>query len=152
MFARDRAARREPTGLRALLERVADGALVSCPDIDVNVDGLLLGRAVGNLVGNAREAGGEPVLVRATVDNGALHIEVEDAGPGFPPELAPRAFEPFVTGRIGGAGLGLAIAAAVAAAHGGDATVAVSAPGRTVVILRIPLLAWVGAPGPADPA
>lgn len=138
VFAHDRAARREPVALRPLLERAAEGASVECPDAVVLVDPLLLGRAVANLVRNAREAGGEPVVVRAVVDGATLCVEVEDRGPGFPAELVGRAFEPFVSGRVGGSGLGLAIVAAVAAAHGGEAVVLLSRKGHTVVALRVP--------------
>jgi len=139
VFAHDRAPRRAPVALRALLERAADGATVDSPDTVVDLDPLLVGRAVANLVRNAREAGGEPVVIRARVVDASVCIEVEDAGPGFAAELLPRAFEPFVSGRVGGSGLGLAIVAAVALAHGGTVEVARSAPGCTVVALRIPV-------------
>jgi signal transduction histidine kinase len=138
VFAHDRAPRRAPVALRALLERVAEGATVHSPETIVDVDPLLVGRAVANLVRNAREAGGDPVVVRAAVVDNAVCIEVEDVGPGFAADLLPRAFEPFVSGRVGGSGLGLAIVAAVAVAHGGTVSVARSAPGSTVVVLRIP--------------
>jgi len=114
---------------------------VEAQECTVHADPLLLTRAVGNLVRNAREAGGTPLTVRAMAEAGALVIEVEDTGPGFPPALVPVAFEPFVSGRVGGSGLGLAIVGAVAAAHGGEAVVVVSGPGRTIVALRLPLSA-----------
>ncbi len=144
VFARDRAARRAPAALAPLLHRASDGAAVSAPDATVVVDALLLERAVANLVKNAREAGGDPVRIEATVAAGVLVVDVVDRGPGFPAELLGRAFEPFVSGREDGSGLGLAIVAAVAAAHGGEATVAESAPGRTVVRLRMPAGAAAG--------
>ena len=62
--------------------------------------------------------------MRATA---SLEIEVSDAGSGFPPELAPRAFERFARGDAartrGGAGLGLAIVSAIAQAHGGSVAI-----------------------------
>ncbi len=65
-------------------------------------------------------------------------FRVSDEGPGFPPDFAPRAFERFSRADEarsgGGAGLGLAIVAAVARAHGGS----VEAEGSEVV-LSIPL-------------
>jgi signal transduction histidine kinase len=60
------------------------------------------------------------VTTRARIENGRAVIEVEDDGPGVPPEIAPRIFEPLVTGRPGGSGLGLALARRIAAAHGGS--------------------------------
>ena len=46
-------------------------------------------------------------------------IEVIDTGPGPPPEIAIKLFEPFVTGKPEGIGLGLAVAKQAADAHGG---------------------------------
>jgi signal transduction histidine kinase len=48
-----------------------------------------------------------------------LAIEVADDGPGVPPDQRARIFEPFVTGRPDGTGLGLAVVREVASAHGG---------------------------------
>lgn len=47
-----------------------------------------------------------------------LQIRIEDDGPGLPPALAKRIFEPFVSGRENGTGLGLALAAKIIAGHG----------------------------------
>ena len=46
-------------------------------------------------------------------------VEVIDSGPGPPPEIAEKLFEPFVTGKPEGIGLGLAVARQAAEAHGG---------------------------------
>ncbi len=55
---------------------------------------------------------------RASTD-GRVRIEVSDDGPGVPAEVATRIFEPLVTVRSGGTGLGLALAKRIAASHGG---------------------------------
>lgn len=83
-----------------------------------------LGRAIGNLIDNAIRYGGA-AWVRLTRDIGEAIITVEDDGPGIPPERLAEVFEPFVRGEdsrsaeTGGAGLGLAIAHSIVAAHGG---------------------------------
>jgi signal transduction histidine kinase len=59
------------------------------------------------------------VTTRAVVDGDWTVIHVEDDGPGVPAPIAARIFEPLVTGRSGGTGLGLALARRIAAAHGG---------------------------------
>jgi signal transduction histidine kinase len=80
-------------------------------------DATLLGHLFVNLIGNALEAAGPGgrVEVRWLGDT----LEVIDSGSGPPPEIAPRLFEPFVTGRDQGIGLGLAVAKQAAEAHGG---------------------------------
>jgi signal transduction histidine kinase len=99
---------------------------------------------VRNLVVNAlRYAAARPgghVAIRAHVDERWIHIEVRDDGPGIPPSVLPRVFEPFVRGTDapGGFGVGLATVRRLVEGHGG--TVALeSAPGRgTTVRIRLP--------------
>jgi signal transduction histidine kinase len=87
---------------------------------------------VTNLVGNAVEAGASRVQVRLAVHlPDGMVLEISDDGPGFPEQLLPVAFSRFSRGtpartRVsanGGAGLGLAIVAAVVRAHGGTVQV-----------------------------
>jgi signal transduction histidine kinase len=80
-------------------------------------DATLLGHLFGNLIGNAVEAAGPGGHVKVHWLGNAL--EVTDNGSGPPPEIAKRLFEPFVTGRDQGIGLGLAVAKQAAEAHGG---------------------------------
>ncbi|ARJ69639.1 two-component system sensor histidine kinase NtrB [Paracoccus contaminans] len=67
-----------------------------------------------------------------------LQIEVEDNGPGVPEAIAGQIFEPFVSGRENGTGLGLALAGKIMAEHGGRIGVD-SRPGRTVFRLSLPI-------------
>jgi two-component system nitrogen regulation sensor histidine kinase GlnL len=60
-----------------------------------------------------------------------LQIEIIDDGPGLPPEIADEVFDPFVSGRENGTGLGLALAAKIISDHDGWISVS-SVPGRTV--------------------
>jgi two-component system nitrogen regulation sensor histidine kinase GlnL len=60
-----------------------------------------------------------------------LQIEIIDDGPGLPPEIADQVFDPFVSGRENGTGLGLALAAKIISDHDGWISVN-SVPGRTV--------------------
>lgn len=80
-----------------------------------------LGHLVINVISNAVEAAGPggTIDVRLTVAGKQMRLEVCDSGPGPPPGIAARLFEPFVTGRPEGVGLGLAVAKEVAEAHGG---------------------------------
>lgn len=67
-----------------------------------------------------------------------LQVEIIDDGPGVPPDLAANLFEPFVSGRENGTGLGLALVSKIVSDHGGWISVE-SEPGRTVFRLSLPL-------------
>ena len=116
-----------------------------------DVDADRIRQAVDNLVGNALRFAprGSVIVLAARAVGRDLDIEVSDDGPGFPAGFLPHAFERFArpdSGRSrgdGGAGLGLAIVWAIAAAHGGIATAGNKPGGGAVVRLRLP-----GAVGP----
>jgi signal transduction histidine kinase len=97
-----------------------------------------LGQLILNVLSNAVEAAGPGGIVAATLNEetppsphplslpgrgargeGVVVLEVRDSGPGPTVEVAERLFEPFVTGKAEGVGLGLAVARQVAEAHGG---------------------------------
>ncbi|MBW3616100.1 MAG: HAMP domain-containing histidine kinase [Actinobacteria bacterium] len=126
---------RSPVRLDVVVsEAVADARAVE-PDRPLSLDTrpvvldgdeMRLRQAVGNLLGNARvhTPAGTPVRVSLTADDGTARLEVADEGPGLSPEVSNKVFERFYRAdqarsrAAGGAGLGLAIVAAVAEAHG----------------------------------
>lgn len=121
--------------------------VVAPPTLVVTGDDARLRQVVTNLVANVRvhTPPGTPVELRVRTDGEWAVIEVADDGPGMAPEVAARAFERFYRAdsardrRTGGSGIGLAIVAAVAAAHHGHAAID-TAPGRgTTVRVAIPL-------------
>ena len=67
-----------------------------------------------------------------------LNVEVIDDGPGLPPDIAAQVFEPFVSGRENGTGLGLALVSKIISDHDGWISVD-SVPGRTVFRLSLPM-------------
>ncbi|MEE4117855.1 MAG: ATP-binding protein [Paracoccaceae bacterium] len=67
-----------------------------------------------------------------------LQVEIVDDGPGLPPGIAADIFEPFVSGRENGTGLGLALVSKIVADHGAFISVD-SAPGRTAFRLSLPV-------------
>jgi signal transduction histidine kinase len=60
------------------------------------------------------------ILTRARIEGPLVVLEVADDGPGVPSAIAASLFDPLVTGRSGGTGLGLALARRIAMAHGGS--------------------------------
>jgi nitrogen fixation/metabolism regulation signal transduction histidine kinase len=126
----------------ALVEH--EGVRVTVADsgrLPVVGDALLLSRAIHNLVLNACEAtapGGE-VLVTWSVTDGAAEVEVLDRGHGLAPEVRERLFEPYVSTKRRGSGLGLSLARDIAGQHGGGVSLANREDGGARAVLRVPL-------------
>ena len=150
---------REPLNIHAVLERVV--ALVeaepsplhvrqdydpSLPDLRGDADRLQ--QLLLNLARNAREAGARSLALRTRAEHGvrvgervlrtALRLDVTDDGAGVPAALRDTLFEPLVSGRADGTGLGLALAREIAHEHGGELRYG-GAPGATTFTLLLPL-------------
>ncbi len=117
------------------------------------VDGDQMLQVFQNLLKNAAEATGKEggtILLRTFYDvslrlrrkDGTatlpLQVEVIDDGPGLPAEIAGEVFEPFVSGRENGTGLGLALVSKIISDHDGWISVD-SVPGRTVFRISLPV-------------
>ncbi len=108
---------------------------VEAPDAKLVGDATLLGRALANLLDNARKHGQGTEALRLLEREGQLAFCVDDRGPGLLPGEETRIFEPFYRKDRGGEareagslGLGLALVQRIARAHGGD-TFAENRPG-----------------------
>lgn len=153
------APRIEPVNVHELLERLE--ALVasetnaldirhdydpSLPDIRGDADRLL--QILLNLARNAAQAGARAVTLRTRVEHGvrlgdriaraALRVDVVDDGPGVQDDLRDTLFQPLVSGRPNGTGLGLALSREIAIEHGGDLRYT-SHPGETTFSLYLPM-------------
>ena len=95
-----------------------------------------------NLIDNAVDAmgGSGTIRVATRIEDGEVVVEISDTGPGMPPEVAARAFEPFYTTKeVGkGTGLGLDIAQRIVAEHHGGTITISSRPGETTLQVRLP--------------
>ena len=168
VFGDDRPIEREPINIHVILNRVkllAENGVArriafsedydpSLPPVYGNRDQLI--QIFLNLVKNAAEAlerTPKPEIrfstafrpgIRISVQGVAqrislpLEIVIEDNGPGVPPELMPILFDPFVTTKSNGSGLGLALVAKIVGDHGGviDSD---SRPGRTRFRVLLPV-------------
>jgi signal transduction histidine kinase len=127
--AGDRAIVRTRIDLRDVLEDAARAAEAAFP-VRVRLfigqlppiegDRGRLRQVFANLLSNAAEAQckGEIELTAVAADS-EVRVTVHDSGPGVAPEIRVRLFEPFVTGRAGGTGLGLALSRRFVERHGG---------------------------------
>jgi two-component system, OmpR family, sensor histidine kinase TctE len=109
-----------------------------------------LARVLTNLVQNGVEHGGRRVIVRV-IDHG---FEVEDDGPGIPPDERFRVFEPFhrIRVRSTGTGLGLNLVQEVVARHGGRATIVDGPGGGAIVRIDLPPAGADGGDAPSGEA
>ncbi|GAB4296115.1 MAG: ATP-binding protein [Roseovarius sp.] len=158
--------RRQAVNIHDVLDRARHSALMGVAarmrveqDYDPSLppalgDGDQLVQLFLNLIANAAEAAGSQggtITLRSFYERSLsvrrdggpgralpLHVEVIDDGPGLPAEIAADVFEPFVSGRENGSGLGLALVAKIVAEHDGWISVS-SAPGRTVFRVSLPL-------------
>lgn len=154
--------RREPINIHLVLERVRRLVLAEHPnglqfecDFDPSLPELTgdpeqLIQATLNIVRNAVQAlqGSGAIALRTRIERnftigGKRHrlivrVEIEDHGPGIPPDLQEHIFYPMVTGRPDGTGLGLSISQDIVQRHGGliECT---SRPGHTVFTLYLPV-------------
>ena len=175
VFGDDRPVDREPINIHVILDRVkllaqsgvarnvsfSDEYDPSLPPVHGNRDQLI--QVFLNLVKNAAEAlertpkpeirfttafrPGIRISVQGISERISLPLEIaiEDNGPGVPPELLPILFDPFVTTKSNGSGLGLALVAKIIGDHGGviDSD---SRPGRTRFRVLLPIASGVALP------
>lgn len=102
-----------------------------------------LGRAITNIVENATKHGTTVSVALREANDKAVCIEISDDGPGIPPELREKVFEPFFKGdaartssRTAGFGLGLSIARDIIRRHGGEIELSEHRPHGLVVRIR----------------
>jgi two-component system, NtrC family, sensor histidine kinase AtoS len=152
-FARPRVPLRQPHSLNGLVgevvgtlrfdhaarEKAVETRLdPTLPPVPVDADQIK--QVLWNVVRNALEAT-EPagtLRIATAAEDGHVVVEVEDFGAGIPPERQARLFEPFQTTKRGGAGLGLAIAHRIVAAHHGAIDVTSEPGAGTRVRIRLP--------------
>jgi signal transduction histidine kinase len=147
---RDRPLLRETVTLADVMESVK-GSLNPPPGVRIVADGLAalppltgdathLRQVMLNLVENGVHAAGSAgeVRVAGRVDGPMVEISVEDTGPGVDVEVRRRLFEPLVTNKTNGIGLGLALVKRIIVRHGGDVSYAPRDGGGARFVVRLP--------------
>ena len=131
---------------------------ITAPQVVIG-DDVRLRQALGNLLRNAivHTPAGTPVEVELGAEPERAVLSVVDHGPGIPAGHAERVFERFHradpgrSGDQGGSGLGLSIAAAIVAAHGGRLDVTQTDGGGATFRIELPLLPVENEPTPPEP-
>ena len=117
----------------------------------IDADAEQMRQVILNLLLNALDAmrHGGALHVRLARDAQAKQVElsVADEGEGIPPHVLPRLFEPFVTGKETGLGLGLVICRRIVEEHGGTIAGRNRPAGGAVFVVRLPLASENGSPG-----
>jgi two-component system sensor histidine kinase KdpD len=115
------------------------------PMLQAPLDAVLAEQLFFNLIENAVKytPAGSPIEIHAHEADRQVVVEIRDRGPGIAPGDEQRIFERFYRspdgGRVGGAGLGLAVCQAVVRAHGGDITARSREGGGTVFRFTLPV-------------
>jgi two-component system nitrogen regulation sensor histidine kinase GlnL len=158
MLTPHRTPRPEPLGIHEVLERArslvrGEFGLDIQRDYDPSIPELVgdreqLIQAVLNIARNAAQAGAKTIVFRTRTlrqitilrrrHKLALELQVLDDGPGVPAEIQERIFNPLVSGREGGTGLGLSLAQTYVQYHHGVVEFE-SRPGRTIFKILLPL-------------
>ena len=117
---------------------------LEAPHSEVNGDATRLRQVFHNLLQNAQDAlqgVAQPQITLSTrMQDGEIHLHVEDNGAGFPGSVLARAFEPYMTTKTKGTGLGLAIVKKIVEEHGGRISIENSANGGARIYIGLPLI------------
>jgi len=153
-FAKPRSPRLQRTDANALLQSVVSLAShtaqlsnvglahVSAPCPEIECDPEQLKQVLLNLVINAIEASpaNSEILLRPSVSEGYISIEVEDRGSGIPNDIVEQIFDPFFTTKAKGTGLGLAISSMIVSQHNGTLSFHKNPSGGTTFRIELPMM------------
>jgi signal transduction histidine kinase len=108
------------------------------------VDAQLIGQVLINLITNACQAmegveGAKLLEIASAVQEGRVVLRVSDSGPGVPPSLREKVFDPFFTTRKEGSGIGLSFSHRIVADHGGTLRVDASRWGGAEFRVELPV-------------
>ena len=145
-----------PEDIHATIEEAAAFALIGRDGREVRlstafdraappvlIDKVQIQQVLLNLIRNAVEAmqatARHDLVIRTSLSGGMVEVSVQDSGPGLSPEVRQRLFQPFVTTKPSGMGVGLSICHAIVEAHGGRMHAKDNPSGGTVFCFSVPV-------------
>lgn len=149
---------RHPEDIKKLIEEAGALALVGSRERGIKsvfefgrednlvvADRVQIQQVLINLMRNAMEAMRDSTVKQLTVttslaEDGRLKVEVADTGPGIAEDIAPQLFQPFVTSKPNGMGVGLSISRRIIESHGGELVVRRNEAGGATFTFTLPLL------------
>jgi two-component system, LuxR family, sensor kinase FixL len=125
-------------GVKSVFDFSAEGGMVLADRVQIQ-------QVLINLMRNAMEAMRDSERKELTIrtrpiEGGRMQVEVADTGPGISEEIAPQLFQPFVTSKAHGMGIGLSISRRIIESHGGELTVSRNTAGGATFVFSLPLL------------
>lgn len=149
---------RDAEDIQNLVEEAAALALVGSRELGVRtlfnfngiastvqVDRVQIQQVLINLIRNAMEAMRESEVRELQVsifgdDNGSVVVEVSDTGPGVSEDMSTRLFQPFVSTKAGGMGIGLSISKRIIESHGGELSMGQNKQGGATFRFTLPVM------------
>ncbi|MBN9315225.1 MAG: PAS domain S-box protein [Devosia sp.] len=125
-------------GIKSIFDFGADGRLVVADRVQIQQ---VLINLMRNAIEAMRDSPEKQLVVRTRqLSPDLLQVEVEDTGPGIAEEIVPQLFQPFVTTKPNGMGVGLSISRRIIESHGGELTVETNRAGGATFAFTLPVM------------
>ena len=153
-FIDKRETSRSPENLNKVVEEAIGLSMAGGPGVlmtvamepllpPVLIDKIQIEQVLLNLIRNALDAMADSpkkqiAIITSQAESGFVRVSIADSGPGIAPEIAPQLFQPFITTKEKGMGIGLTICQSIIEAHGGHIWAEPGKPKGTVFHFRLP--------------
>lgn len=129
-------------GVRTEFAFAPDDALVLADRVQIQQ---VLTNLMRNAIEAMRESPQRELVIRTHIEGDQMmHVDVADTGPGIADEIADRLFQPFVTTKAGGMGIGLSISRRIIQSHGGDLSYRRNEAGGSTFSFVLPIVGEAG--------
>lgn len=125
-------------GIKSVFEFSGENGMVIADRVQIQQ---VLINLMRNAIEAMRDSERRELVVRTSAPTGdVVAVEVADTGPGIPADIAPQLFQPFVTSKPAGMGIGLSISKRIIEAHGGEISVGRNGSGGATFLFTLPAM------------